>query len=423
MASLCVLTVLPAALLMGATFPLAARLWAAGAPGLGRRLGSVYAANVAGAIVGSLAAGFVLVPWLGAHHSLLLLAAGNVVLGCLVLSVASAASSTTRPVVIGLAALGTIIWGASRPPLHAVVFAEHFPDQQLLAYWEGLENTVSVGRDADGIQTLFTNSRGQTNDAPDLVRYHRVMGHLAALLAPSEEPRALVVGLGAGATPGALAQHSGTQIDVVELSEAVIAAAPLFHVANADVLEQPNVHLRIDDGRNYLLRNRQPYDIITADVVHPYDAGATNLYSVEYFRAAAHALGPHGIMVQWVSPGSAFEHALIVRTFLQAFPDATLWLGGDLLVGSPSPLRVSRAELERRLADPAARASLAEVGFNHAQVVLAQFRATSDELHAYAGQGPILSDDHPLLEYFESRDIPAEPPNLSQFHGQLALDP
>ena len=39
-----------------------------------------------------------------------------------------------------------IAWGATRPPLHEVVFRQHFPDQQLLAYWEGLENTVSVGR-------------------------------------------------------------------------------------------------------------------------------------------------------------------------------------------------------------------------------------------------------------------------------------
>src|SRR5262249_2205874 len=163
-------------------------------------------------------------------------------------------------------------------------------DQQLLAYWEGLENTVSVGRDADGIQTLFTNSRGQTNDSPDLVRYHRVMGHLAALLAPTRTPRALVVGLGAGATPGALAQNSAAQVDIVELSPSVLAAAPFFDVANADVLGRPNVHVFVDDGRNYLLQNRRAYDVITADVVHPYDAGATNLYSVEYFQLVARSL-------------------------------------------------------------------------------------------------------------------------------------
>jgi spermidine synthase len=146
-------------------------------------------------------------------------------------------------------------------------------------------------------------------------------------------------------TPGALAQHRGAQVDIIELSESVISAAPFFRVANADVLDRPNVHLAVDDGRNYLLRNRQVYDVITADVVHPYDAGATNLYSVEYFKLVARSLTPNGIMVQWVSPGSAFEHSLIVRTFLEAFPNSTLWLGGDLLVGSPSPLRIGQAEL------------------------------------------------------------------------------
>jgi len=310
-----------------------------------------------------------------------------------------------------------VVAGAFSPPIHEVVFHEHFPDQQLLAYWEGLENTVSVGRDADGVQTLYTNSRGQTNDAPDLVRYHRVMGHLAALLAPSRAPRVLVVGLGAGATPGALAEHSGSQIDIVELSPSVVAAAPFFRIANAHVLDQPNVHLRLDDGRNYLLRNRLAYDVVTADVVHPYDAGATNLYSVEYFELVAKSLAPNGIMVQWVSPGTAFEHSLIVRTFLRAFPYATLWLGGDLLIGSPSPILLSGSELDARLADPSARPSLAEVGFNHAQDVLAQFRGTNDQLHQYAGEGPVLTDDHPILEYFQSQDIPADPPDLSLFTG------
>jgi spermidine synthase len=243
------------------------------------------------------------------------------------------------------------------------------------------------------------------------------MGHLAALLTPSRTPTALVVGLGAGATPGALARHTGTQVDVVELSPSVVAAAPFFRVANADVLQQPNVHLMLDDGRNYLLRQRGAYDVVTADVVHPYDAGATNLYSVEYFSLVRRSLAPNGIMVQWVSPGSAFEHALIVRTFLQAFPDATLWLGGDLLIGSPRPLSLSRSELETRLADPAARASLAAVGFNHAPDVLAQFRGTSEQLHAYVGSGPILTDDHPILEYFQSQDIPPDPPDLSQLTG------
>jgi predicted membrane-bound spermidine synthase len=412
MGLLCVLTVLPAALLMGAIFPAAARLWAAGADQLGSRLGGVYGANVAGAILGSLAGGFLLVPLLGAHASLLLLAALNVLLGAWLLRAARLAIPATAA--LGLLSLALVGWGLTRPPVHTLVFREHFPDQQLLAYWEGLENTVSVGRGPDGILTLFTNSRGQTNDSPDLVRYHRVMGHLAALLSPHPN-RVLVVGLGAGATPAAIAEHSGTQLDIVELSPAVISAAPAFAAINQNVLSLPNVHLTVDDGRNYLLRARQPFDIITADIIHPFDAGATNLYSVEYFRLVERALAPDGLMVQWVSPGSAFEHQLIVRTFLQAFPHATLWLAGDLLVGSPSPIHLSRAELAERLADPAAQAGLAEVGLLKPQDVLTHFRANTDELRAYVGDGPILTDDRPLLEYFRSLSVPLTPADLDHF--------
>ncbi|MDQ3810297.1 MAG: fused MFS/spermidine synthase, partial [Chloroflexota bacterium] len=414
MGVLCVATVLPAAVLMGATFPAAARLWAAGSEGLGRRLGGIYGANVAGAIVGSLAGGFLIVPLLGAHVGLVALAAVNVLLGSALLRLSVRG---VWPLGLAVAALAVVGWSALRPPVHEVVFRQHFRDQTLLAYWEGLENTVSVGRDARGMLTMFTNSRGQTNDSPDLVRYHRVMGHLAALLAPEAAPRVLVVGLGAGATPGAIAQHSRSQVDVVELSEAVIAAAPMFSAANRDVLRLPNVRLSIDDGRNYLLRNRQPYDVVTADVIPPFDAGATNLYSLEYFSLVARSLRPDGIMVQWVSPGSAFEHELILRTFLRAFPHATLWLAGDLVIGSPGPIGISRSTLEARLADPSARAALAEVGFNRPQDVLAQFRAGDAELRAYVGDGSILTDNRPMLEYFLSLNVPYQAPDLGRFQG------
>lgn len=414
MAMLCVTTILPASVLMGATFPFAARLYAAGASRLGQRLGGVYAANVAGAIVGSLLAGFVLIPLVGAHWSLLLLALVNVALGVWLLAV-SARGRRMLPGLAGALGVASVVWGGLQPPVHAQVFRQRFGDQQLLWYQEGLENTVSVGRNEEGVTRLYTNSLSQTNDTPDLVRYQRVIGHLAALLSPRSAPRVLVVGLGGGATPGAIAQYSGARMDLVELSGAVVAAAPFFRVPNADLLSRPNVRLAIDDGRNWLLRSRQQYDIITADIVPPSHAGATNLYSEEYFRLVARNLAPDGVMVQWVTPESAFFHQTIVRTFLKVFPNSTLWLGGDLLIGSPSPIRVDPAAMQRRLNDPGARAALAEVGFNTPQDVLAQFRADGDELRAYVGDGPTLTDDRPLLEYFRSLDNPYGPPDLSRF--------
>jgi spermidine synthase len=252
MTGLCVLTVLPASLLMGATFPVAARLWAAGDGRLGARLGGVYAANVAGGILGSLLAGFLLVPLVGAHTALLTLATVNIALGVWLLW---ATGGTRRwltvavPAVFGVA---LVAWGASQPPVHSQVFRQHYPEQQLLWYHEGLENTVSIGRRADGVRTLFTNSRGQSNDEHDLVSFYRTIGHLPTLLAP-RPARALVVGMGSGVTSSAIAEHPGVEVQIVELSDGMIAAAPHFAATNRDLVNLPNVKINMDDGRNFLL--------------------------------------------------------------------------------------------------------------------------------------------------------------------------
>jgi spermidine synthase len=166
------------------------------------------------------------------------------------------------------------------------------------------------------------------------------------------------------------------------------------------------VALAIDDGRNHLLRARQPYDLIVADIIHPYNAGGNNLYSVEYFKLVARALAADGLMVQWVPLEDAAAHQLIVRTFLEAFPNSTLWLSTDVLVGSNQPITIDRERINQRLADPGAQHTLGDVGFVWREHVTAQYRGDSATLRSYAGAGPVLSDDRPLLEYFRTLDVP-----------------
>ena len=103
---------------------------------------------------------------------------------------------------------------------------------------------------------------------------------------------ALVIGLGGGATSGAVSQHRGTHVQIVELSESVRRAAPFFAHVNYDVLNQPNVRVRVDDGRNFLLLSGETFDVITADIIQPIHAGAGNLYSREYFSLVRRALKP-----------------------------------------------------------------------------------------------------------------------------------
>lgn len=143
------------------------------------------------------------------------------------------------------------------------------------------------------------------------------------------------------------------------------------------------------------------YDVITADVILPIYAGSGNLYSAEYFGLVRNALKPGGLAVQWVA-GTEAEYKLIARTFLSVFPHATVWGDGTLLVGSTEPLRLRQSDFDRKLLMPRRRAMLAELGVLGFDGLLGLYRAGPDQLRAFVGEGPLLTDDRPLVEYFLS---------------------
>ncbi len=209
----------------------------------------------------------------------------------------------------------------------------------------------------------------------------------------------LVVGLGGGAAAGAASRFPELRVTVVELSEWMVEAAPWFTKINHDVIHQEQVTIRIDDGRNHLLLTDKRYDVITADAIQPYYAGAGNLYSAEYFALGRRALADDGLALQWVGGDFEEQRRLIVRTFLSVYPEATLWMG-DLLIGSKRPLVLSRAALDRTMAEPTTRDLFRELGIESVDELLATYTAGPRELTDYAGSGVLLTDDRPLTEYF-----------------------
>jgi spermidine synthase len=266
---------------------------------------------------------------------------------------------------------------------------------------EGVQTTVSVHMRELGGRQLYLDGLHQASDGRDVVLLHRQIGHLPLLLHAAPR-RALVIGLGGGATSGAMSLHPGLALDIVELAPGVVKAAQWFTHVNEDVLRKPNVRLRLDDGRNHLLLTRARYDAVAADIIQPTHAGAGLLYSQEYFRLARRALEDGGLMVQWVGPRSDTYYRLIARTFQSVFPHTTVWVGGTLLVGSTRPLRIDRGAIAGRYGDPVLRRALAEAGFGDADAVLDAYTAGPDELRAFLGDGPVLTDDRPMLEYYLS---------------------
>jgi spermidine synthase len=183
------------------------------------------------------------------------------------------------------------------------------------------------------------------------------------------------------------------------------------------VLSRPNVHLRVDDGRNYLMLTRQTYDVITADVIIPLFAGSGNLYSAEYFTLMKRVLKPGGLVLQWVA-GTEAEYKTIARTFLSVFPETTVWADGSLLVGALEPLQLRRAEFDAKLELPGRAQGLRDLGVQSFDKLLSIFVAGPQELRAYLGPGPVLTDDRPLAEYFLS--LPRDRnPDLSTLKGDV----
>jgi len=396
--------ILPTMFLFGLAFPIGLQVWGSGGAAengadVASRLGVFYALNVAGAIVGSLAAGFILLPRFGSRATLVGLA-GLALMSAIVLLVASTRSRPAR--LVAAVVLVAVFVGGVRltPDPFDAFLAQRYRGDTILWKREAIQGTVSVHEHGSAL-SLHVNGNHQASTSPGMASAHHRIGHLPMAVHPDAR-RALVIGLGGGATAGAVSLHDGVQLDIVELSpEVAMAAGRFFRGINFDVLRKPHARLIVDDGRNHLLLTDARYDVVTADVILPIHAGSGNLYSAEYFQLVRQALRPGGLVLQWVA-GTEAEYTLIMRTFLSVFPETTLWFDGSLMLGSVEPLRLKKEEFDWKLAVPGRREALAAAGLHSFEDLLDAYLAGPDEMRAYVGEGPVLTDDRPMVEYFLS---------------------
>ena len=400
MVVLCAIILFPLTVLLGMAFPVAGQALARWRPDAGAVIGSLNASNTLGAILGSLVGGLWLLPALGTQDGILWLSKLNGVLAIALLLLAMRVRARAF-VVAGVAALLLLNPMLSSHRMMEGVLKNLFKGNELLWYEEGLENTVSIQKTPTNLTYLYLNNREQASDSRGMVDYHRLIGQLGLLLHP-DPTETLVIGLGGGATATALSELATNRVDAVELSPSVVRAAERLTSINEDVLKRPNVHMIVDDGRNYMLLGDKKYDIITADVIQPIYAGSGNLYSREYFELAKATLDEQGIMVQWVNAGLTQIHPLIVRTFHNTFPYVTMWYKDSLLVGSKQPMDISAPAIQRLLDRPGVRDIARGMSITRADDLLKNYSGTTADFLNKAGPGPVLTDDKPLTEYFRS---------------------
>ena len=390
-------------LLLGAAFPIALRL-TVGARAIGRDVGRVVAANTAGGIVGTLVTGFVLVPALGLVRTLALLAIAAAGVGMIALT----KSGRWGRLTVGAIGVAIVAAAVMTPPDRlAQLLLGTRGGGALVFYEEGRGATVAVAqqRAKDNVfRRLFIQGVSNSGDAMPSMRYMRLQAMIPLLIHDGEPESVMVIGFGTGITAGETLRYPNLQRRVcAELLPSVVRSGQMFP-ENYKAWSDPRMQIRIRDGRQELLRSKENYDVITLEPPPPSAQGVANLYSVEFYKLAKQRLAPKGLFAQWLPLTTQNDQGTreLVRSFLDAFPYATLWtteLHETMLVGSDSPIIIDARKVQERFSPQAVVASLKAIGVDSAAALLATWVTGREGLETFAAGAKPVTDNNPRVEY------------------------
>lgn len=393
----------PMMLALGCIFPLSLLC----APGVKSNTGSLagrfYLVNTVGSVLGSLVSGF----W-GVSRFGTLAWIGLQVLLCVGVSVALLWRSLRRdglrpqlvPLLLGLTAV------AACPLLLSLQLGESVDPKTLMYRKEDAYGVLQVTRNPDGTIRVV-NNRTELVYLLGTVQtsyVQQMQGHLGMFYNPGAK-RAVVLGSGYGITAGALGLYPTIErVDAVEIVPGMVEAADLFMPYNLGYHRNPKIDVVVDDGRHYLTRSDERYDIISVNVSDAHLPGASGLFHREFYAVAKERLNEGGVVIQHAF---GVDLAIVLATLRESFPHLAIsraYGNGYNVVASPWPLALDRARVEALVAAPRVRAALDGLGFYPPLDVVDVFRASA-ELGAHVPMdGEIASDDFPLLEFSWSGD-------------------
>jgi spermidine synthase len=377
----------------------------------GERLGRLFLPEVWGALLGLPIVHLVLVPRIGLSGSIACLE------GCGLLAILALFRVCPRAV-LPCAALPVLLfaWASRQPPPALESPPLSNPAFSVRSFVEDRDFAVTVVDDGiGGERTLMTDGFRAAGTGAQY-RYMRVLGHLPVLLAPHPR-RVAVLALGTGTTVGAVAMHPEVErIDVLEISRAVVEAAPWFVEKNRGALDEglpglldaddrrARVVVRLGDGRATLASASGTYDVITMEPLLPDSPFGVYLYTREFYGRARSALAPGGLLCQWVPPHALEPEcfAAVLDAFASAFPWSSVWLSGTqaILIGGE---RAPALDPSRFPSQGGLRVALAELGLDTPAGLLARF--VGDGARA-RGAVRRLSDADPWIVYRRRRSGP-----------------
>lgn len=386
--------------LMGATFPMALKIRAKRLDTLGREAGDVYAINNLGAIIGSFAAGFILVPLLGSTGAILLAGFINLLVGCTILLCDSRAWKATGYGIltfVGILFFVTYIhdqfpfsyytaerWGSYSN------FALARERSQLLFHKEGVVADVMLF----GGKPPILISGGKPEGGETL--FHPLIAYLSLASHPTPND-VLSIGLGSGNTLSAITKMPIKKVDSVEISPEIMEVTSRF--IRPELFFDPKITHIVADARNFLFLTPKKYDAIISVPSWPVEFAAASLLTKEFFSLADQHLNKNGIFAQWIDYYLFTKEDMqtFIRTFTSIFPYTTVWHTSGkivILTGSKEPFAYSPEEIK-------AKVEVAAPELEDTFIL----GMTDEDIHKtpWWSTGRLNTDDHPILEFHISK--------------------
>ena len=342
-----ILALLPTATCIGATFPFAIRVYAKNERDAARGSARVYFWNVLGGIAGAIATGALILPLLQYHGASALAILMNILIA--VVAVWVLRIKRIHLIIAGIALL-LLASRYPRPPenvLRVSALAGQPTKGTILFNHIGKSATVTVFEDADSI-TFQTNGLPESSLLPlGVGELHGHSGYwlssLPSLIRP-ESKTMLIIGLGGGVA-AELIPPSIESVDILEIEPAVVEAnQAVAGRRNRNPLSDPRINIILNDARNSLALSNKTYDIVVSQPSHPWTAGASHLYSLEFNQLVRQHLNPGGIFLQWMNAN--FIDVELIRSMgaslLRVFPHVRLYEPTEevfMFVSSDQPMR------------------------------------------------------------------------------------
>lgn len=344
------------AILMGTTLPLMMKSYAKKLSSVGYDVGKLDAANSVGAVVGTLVVGFLMIPYLGIQTSVIIAAIINLGMGVSILGIKKFVKYRYVVIIVIIAVPLFLLFPTYdvNPltfPLYQRLnaftgitvesYQNEINNQKLLHYEESQYGTITV-TEYKNKKTMKIAGKNQCGfashgleDAENLAKIPTFLYQHNYDVKPET---ALNVGLGCGATSRWFGEHMN--VTTVEIDPAVVKVTEKFSTG-------PITHnLIIDDGRNWLLKTDEKFDIITGQPSEVYD-NHSSLFTKEYFELQRAHLHENGLSAQWIPLYSMTmdDFFIFYNTYHSVFPEVHIYKNrvnsfkSLLLIGSEQPIQ------------------------------------------------------------------------------------